>query len=575
MAGACVERMKHDDPKCHSTSKSLQIFLNDDNTYSGFCFHCHTLVPNPYGDNPPDPTKIKVKTPEEIEEEIAEVRSCPTVHFKHRAIEPEDWAYYGVRIIASMHDGKTPYAIAHPYTKEGKVCGFKMKLISKKTMWNVGDVKGADLYGWERAKRIGGSTLYITEGEEDAIALRKILRTMSTNDKYDYPVVSLPAGTDSVGKCIGRMAEEINQRFKEVVLVYDDDEPGRKAAAETRKILPHAKVARLPEKDANECLVKGRLKATRDACVFQAKDAASTEVKVLRVSDVKEQALQDPEWGVSYPWEDINKAAFGQRKGELISIGGGTGCGKTLIGHELAAWNATQHGWRTLMIMMEESPAETFKNVAGKIDNVPYHVPVAEGAEPYDKVRLSKTLDMLEEYISTWDISTIEDPETTWAQISHVIRTQGHLYDCVMIDNATVLSEGLSASERNDFLGRVNSEFANLAHKFDFEAVMFSHLNAPPSSQRPHEAGGRVQEAQFTGSRAAMRYSHMIFGFERNKGAVDPDCSYLCLIKNRKYGRTCRVKTYYSQRTGRLKQRNWDDESYADKASASTKAASN
>ena len=72
-----------------------------------------------------------------------------------------------------------------------------------------------------------------------------------------------------------------------------------------------------------------------------------------------------------------------------------------------------------------------------------------------------------------------------------------------------------------------------------------------------------------------MRYSHMIFGFERNKGAVDPDCSYLCLIKNRKYGRTCRVKTYYSQKNGRLKQRNWDDESYADKASASTKAASN
>ena len=34
MAGTCVERMKHDDPKCNSTSKSLQIFLNDDDTGS-------------------------------------------------------------------------------------------------------------------------------------------------------------------------------------------------------------------------------------------------------------------------------------------------------------------------------------------------------------------------------------------------------------------------------------------------------------------------------------------------------------------------------------------------------------
>ena len=122
----------------------------------------------------------------------------------------------------------------------------------------------------------------------------------------------------------------------------------------------------------------------------------------------------------------------------------------------------------------------------------------------------------------------------------------------VIIDNATVLSEGLTASDRNDYLGKVNAEFVKLAKKFNFMAMMFSHLNAPGPHQRSHENGGRVLESQFTGTRAAMRYSHMIFGFERNKGAVDPDCSYLCLIKNRKYGRTCRVKTYYSQRTGRL-----------------------
>lgn len=573
MAGTCVERMKHDDPKCNSTSKSLQIFLNDDDTFSGFCFHCHKLVPNPYGDNPPDPKDIHVKTPEEIAEEIAEVRQCKTMPLKHRGIDPEDWSYFGVRLLTSTTDGTTPYAIAHPYTKNAKVVGFKIKLIARKTMWNVGDVKGADLYGWERAKRVGGGVLYITEGEEDAIALRKILRMTSTNSSYDYPVVSLPAGTNSVAMCLGRMSEEINTRFKRIVLVYDDDEPGRKAVQETRKIFPHAESAMLPEKDANECLIKGRIKAAKDAVVFQMAKPSQAAIQVLSADDVMDEIMQDPEWGLSYPWDDLMKTTYGQRKKELISIGGGTGCGKTLIGHELAAWNARTHGWRTLMIMMEESPAETFKNVAGKIDNVPYHIPVKDGEEPYDKERLRSTIDYLKAFISTWDISTIEDPETTWAQITQVIRTQGHLYDCIMVDNATTLSEGLSASERNDFLGKVNNEFAKLAEKFDFEAVMFSHLNAPPSNQRSHENGGKVTEAQFTGSRAAMRYSHMIFGFERNKSAEDPDCSYFVVLKNRKFGRTGRFKTYYSQRTGRLQQRNWDDESYQDKATASTKAS--
>lgn len=563
MAGTCVERMKHDDPKCTGTSKSLQVFLNDDGTYSGFCFHCHKLVKAPYGDNPPDPSTIKVKTPEEIEEEIREIRECQTVPFTHRALEADDWKYFGVRCILSTTDGRTPYAIAHPYTKAGQVTGFKIKLIQRKTMWNVGDVRGADLYGWERAKRIGGTTLYITEGEEDAIALRKILRTMSTNSSYDYPVVSLPAGTDSVAGCIGRMAEEIKQRFKEVVLVYDDDEPGRKAAKETRKILPEAKVAVLPEKDANQCLISGRLKATRDAVVFQA--ATPKGVRPLTVDDVMQDILQDPIWGATYPWDDLNKLTYGQRKGELISIGGGTGCGKTLIGHELGAWNAKEHQWRTLMIMMEETPAETYKNVAGKLDNVPYHVPLEEGQAPYDKEQLAATVQFLKPYIATWDISTIEDPETTWEQIAHVIRTQGHLYDVIMIDNMTTLSEGLNASERNEFIGKVANEFEKFAKKFDFLAIVFSHLNAPAAGQRSHEAGGRVLESQFTGSRALQRYSHMMFGFERNKQAVDPDCSLFRVLKNRKFGRTGYFKTYYTKRTGRLQQRVWDDDMYKDK----------
>ena len=563
MAGACIERMKHNDPKCQSTSKPLQVFLNDDNTYSGFCFHCNVVVPKPYGDNAPDPSTIKVKTPEEIAEEIEEVRSCPPFSLKHRAIDPEDWKYFGVRMVLSEHDGTTPYALAHPYTRDGSIVGFKLKLLHKKTMWNVGDVKGADLYGWERAKRIGGATLFITEGEEDAIALRKILKIMSTNDSYDYAVVSLPAGTKSVAKTIGRMAAEITQRFKDVVLVYDDDEPGRKAVQETLKILPNAKSARLPEKDANACLIAGRLKGVRDACIFQAAKPVSNHVKNAR--QMREEIRQKPVWGMLYPWDSLNKLTYGQRKQEIIVIGGGTGCGKTLIGHEIGAHNAIVHGWRTLAIMMEETNAETYKAFAGKVNSIPYHVPVKDGEPGYDEDLLDQAIDRLEPYIDVWDIETLEDPETTWAQIVHVIRTQGADYDCIMIDNATVLSEGLSASERNDFMGKVAGDLSKLVKKFDFQAIVFSHLNAPASTQRSHENGGKVLESQLTGSRAWQRYAHMIFGFERNKLAIDPDCSFIRVLKNRKFGRTGVFKTYYTQRTGRLAERQWDDDSWKDK----------
>jgi twinkle protein len=563
MAGQCVERRKCTQPKCKSQSKSFQIFLNDDDSFSGFCFCCKHVDKNPYGDNPPKPGEIHRKTPEEIQAEVDEIRECPPFAVKHRSIDPEDWKHFGVRLIFSEYDGKTPYALAHPYTKGGVITGYKIKLLHTKVMWNVGDVKGADLYGWERAKRVSGGTLFITEGEEDAIALRKILRMMSTAAHYDYAVVSLPAGVNSVAMAIGRMAGEIQSRFKQVVLVYDDDQAGRDAAKETRKILPDAQVAILPEKDANLCLQAGRLKATRDACVFQAAKPKSTNT--LCASDIMDDILSDPEWGDPTPWSGINKITYGIRTKELWSIGGGTGCGKTLLGHELAAHDAKYNQKRTLMIMMEETGAETFKSVAGKLDNVPYHVPLEDGQEPYNKDQLRTTVEFLSDYITVWDITTIEDPETTWSQIKSVIRAQGHLFDRVMIDNATTLSEGLNTSERNEFIGKVADEFSKLAVKFDFTAIIFSHLNAPPKGQKSHENGGKVLESQFTGSRALQRYSHMMFGFERNKMAVDPDCSLFRVLKNRKYGKTGYIKTYYTQRTGRLQQKNWEDDLYKDK----------
>ena len=126
----------------------------------------------------------------------------------------------------------------------------------------------------------------------------------------------------------------------------------------------------------------------------------------------------------------------------------------------------------------------------------------------------------------------------------------------------TTLSEGLPSSEKNEFIGLVAKELVELAMKFDFQAIIFSHLNAPDKSAKSHEAGGRVLESQFTGSRALMRYSHVMVGFERHKQAKDPNCSIIRVLKNRKYGKTGYLKTYYNANTGRLQEFNWDDSLY-------------
>ena len=140
MAGACIEKITHD--RCGK--KNLQTFLNDDETFSGFCYSCEEVVRDPYGNNPPVISEIVVKTPEEIQEEINEIRACPRMNQDYRSIPASVWKHFGVRMLLSPRDGITPYGVAFPYTRDGKITGFKVKMFNSKVMWVVGDVATAD-----------------------------------------------------------------------------------------------------------------------------------------------------------------------------------------------------------------------------------------------------------------------------------------------------------------------------------------------------------------------------------------------------------------------------------------------
>ena len=135
----CVAKIKHDSPTCKSTSgKSLQVWINEEDGkrfYSGYCFACSVVVPNPYGNNPPDPDEVHVKTPEEIKEELDEISSCAVFNLDHRSIEPEYWSEARVRLLLSEFDGTTPNALAHGFTRGGTLVRWKIKLLNKKIIW--------------------------------------------------------------------------------------------------------------------------------------------------------------------------------------------------------------------------------------------------------------------------------------------------------------------------------------------------------------------------------------------------------------------------------------------------------
>src|SRR5690606_4110924 len=111
-----------------------------------------------------------------------------------------------------------------PYTREGKIVGYKAKTLSKpKQTWVVGSMSEVDLFGWEQAIKSGAKRLIIVEGEEDAVALKQIIDKHTKKDYEDYKpaVVSLQFGVSSAKTNLGKVAAKIRRHFSEYVLCFD------------------------------------------------------------------------------------------------------------------------------------------------------------------------------------------------------------------------------------------------------------------------------------------------------------------------------------------------------------------
>lgn len=319
--GQCLLKLPH---SCGSRA-GLQVFEKEDGTVDGWCYACKTYVAHPFGeprraDDIPKIERIR-RTKEEIEQEIAEVAGYPVVDLVDRRLRAADLDFYGVKIGLSEEDGKTPKFHYYPYYKDGELVAYKVRLIENKRMWSIGDQSDVDLFGWEQAKASGAKRLIITEGELDAVALKKIIDTYTTDQYAELKpaVVSLPHGAAAAGKDVARLLPKIRKYFKEVSLAFDDDDAGKMAVEEVCKVLPDATIIPLPCKDANECVIKGKGKEAHKAVTFNHKKAKNS--RIVWLDEIWEDAKQPAEWGVSWPWKDVTDATRGIRKGETIYIG--------------------------------------------------------------------------------------------------------------------------------------------------------------------------------------------------------------------------------------------------------------
>jgi len=510
-------------PKCGS-SDALARYSDG----HGFCFACEAHF---QGDEA-KPRKGGKKMAGDIlsvEDYEGEFRTLTK-----RGISEETCKKFDYRV--GKYKGKA-VQVANYRNADGDLIAQKIRFPDKEFVAK-GNMKEAPLYGrnlWNPQN--SGKMIVITEGEIDALSVAEV-------QKCKWPVVSLPNGAQSAKKCIAANIEYL-ESFESVVLMFDMDEPGQKAAKECAEIFSpgKCKIASLPLKDANECLTEGKgqeiIQAIWNARTYRPDGLVS-------IDEIMEEAEKPIEWGLPWCFDFLTNATYGRRWGELYALGAGTGVGKTDFFTQQIAYDVETLGLNVGLLFLEQKPVETAKRVAGKLAGKRFHVPDAGWTQEELKAALSS----MKGKVTFYDNFGSTDWEIVSAKIRYMAVSQG--IKVFYLDHLTAMAD--TANEKES-LEQLMKEMAGLANELGIIIHFISHLSTPDG--KPHEEGGHVSIRHFKGSRAIGFWSYFMFGLERNQQAEDElerQTTTFRILKDRYTGQATgkTFPLFYDVATGRL-----------------------
>ena len=520
-------------PKCSSSD----AFSYKDDDEFGFCFSCQKS--NLINQKEKPMTKMIYANALNLDE----VKSYDTRGFKERGITKPVAEHYGVKV-AYAEDG-TIESHFYPYTKDNVVCAYKERKLPKDFLIH-GDFKNVELFGQNIAG--SGKRLIITEGELDALAMAQ-----AQYDKYSrfYPVVAIPSA--SATSIILAQRDWI-RNFDEVVLMFDNDEAGRKATETAAKIIGYerVKIANLPEKDPCEVLIKHG-SVTLMSCMFDARPFSPAGV--VKGNDIWEQYQRKQNTvSLAYPicLKPLNEKLYGMRMGDIVLFTSGTGAGKSTISKEIILEILDKTTDMVGIVSLEESVGDTAEKFIGmqlKKNLNREKVSEEEKYEAFTKVFGDERLVMLDHQGSVSDESLADKMEH--------LALMGCKY--IFLDHITIaVSEGVQGKTGNEAIDSFMSDMLKITKKHNIWLGIISHLRKSGVGMKPFEEGKLPSLDDIKGSGSIKQISFDIVAFSRNMIAEtesERNTIKLRVLKSRFTGLTGDCgSTRYDTATGRLTQ---------------------
>ena len=428
-----------------------------------------------------------------------------------------------------------------PYTDQsGRVVGQKVRPRDKKGIRFRGKNPGR-LFGQNLWRPNPKLRLTICEGELDALA---IFETMG-----DFPVCSVPTGAAGAKAAVSANLDFV-QGFKEVVLVMDQDDAGRKAAEEVAGILPpgSAFIAQLPLKDPCDMLMADR-KADLRECLWRATPYRPDGIKLG--SELWDEVKSEVEPSFApYPWPCFNQFLGGLRRREIVTFCAQSGVGKSTVIREITH-SLIRSGHRVGILALEESTKQSVLYQMGLFLNSHLHL----GHSHVSDEDFRTAFDEVSKNLVLWDHFGSADTDRIESKMRHMVLAEG--CTTLVLDHVSMVVSGImsqaGSSERKD-LDILMTRLRALAEQLDVCLLAVSHIKRIPDDRT------QIKLTDLRGSASIEQLSDACVALEKNAN----NTTTVRILKNRQMGWRMGVagKLKYDENTGRLSQLNDDTDDF-------------
>ena len=517
-------------PCPHCGSHDALAEYTDGHTY---CYSCETYT---------NPTKkIKKEDKQKMSGKlITNLTEYPTL--TKRKLTEETLRKFEYKCY--IKNGNQIQHVAPYYDKNLNLKAQHIRGADKQFSWR-GEPDDIQLFG-QKLWSAGGKRLTITEGEIDAMTISQI-------QEHKWAVVSIPSGVGSAVQSVKDNLEWVTS-FEKVVLCFDSDEQGQKAAKAVAIILPPGKalIAHLPLKDPSDMLQAGRTKELV-SCLWNASEYRPDGI--LDGTTLWEELIKEPEKGIMTPYPELNNATQGIRKGELWLFTAGSGIGKSTIVHEIGYKMLMENNLKIGVMALEESKRRTAERYIGLHLNTPIHLSREGVSEAKLKEAYEKTIGQTPCKFVLYDHFGSTQADILINKMRYMLT--GLDVDVIILDHISITVSGLEGNEISEgerrTLDVLMTKLRSLVEETGKTIIAISHLKRPEAGKSWNE-GREPRLTDLRGSASLEQLSDVVIALYRDqtdeKAANDAG---ILVLKNRPVGITGAAgRVHYNLETGRL-----------------------